>query len=110
MGLQPLDLQVMYQQSANIAKLASGAQAAQLAESINQQTNVVQKNLEESRRVQQTNDENSKVGDRNSNGQGYGSFQGKDKNQSQESSDSDTSNEGHSSEKRYLGTIIDIVG
>lgn len=110
MGLQPLDLQVMYQQSSNIAKMASTAQAAQLADSINQQTNIVQKNLEESRRVHETNDENSKVGDRDSNGQGYGASQGNEKNHSQDSSDTDRSNEGRTSEKRYLGTIIDIVG
>lgn len=114
MGLQPIDLSVMYQQSSNVARLASSAQTAQLADSINQQTTVVQQNLEESRRVQQSSDENTKVGDRDSNGQGYGASQNKegDQNNRNPEEDQESGNAAalNSNGKRYIGTIIDIVG
>ena len=51
MAIQPIDLSVMYAQSANVSKMAGNVQAAQLAESITQQTTVVQQNLENSKRV-----------------------------------------------------------
>ena len=50
MAIQPIDLSVMYAQSANVSKMAGNVQAAQLAESIMQQTTVVQQNLENSKR------------------------------------------------------------
>ena len=84
MGIQPIDLQIMYSQAANAAKAATGAQAsAQLSQSMHQST-VVQQNLENSQKVHALSNEQSKssaVSDKGGgNGSGaYGSSKKKEK-------------------------------
>ncbi len=54
MGIQPIDLQSMYSQISNVAKTVGGQQqAAQLSDAMQQQS-VIQRNLENSKKVQQT--------------------------------------------------------
>lgn len=119
MGIQPIDLQVMYSQSVNVSKIASSAQSAQLSDSIMQQTTVVQQNLENARKVHSTTDDkasNQKV-DNNKRGGGSGSnFNKKRNGDSSESSEksaqnlSDSENVSSTPRSSYLGTIIDILG
>ncbi|MCQ2586055.1 MAG: hypothetical protein MJ185_10730 [Treponema sp.] len=110
MAIQPIDLQVMYAQSANVSKLAGNVQAAQLAESITQQTTVVQQNLENSKRVHSASDDkanNQKITDKKG-GNGSGGFRQNGRNEKSENEESSSQTAGSSSP--YLGTIIDIVG
>lgn len=112
MGIQPIDLSVMYSQANNVSRVATGAQAAQLSESIMQQTTDVQKNLEKNTKVQETTDDkstNSKVKDREGSG-GSGAFAQNKKNGNQSEGTDSSENTAVNSRSSYLGTIIDIVG
>jgi len=115
MGIQPIDLQSMYSQISNVAKAVGGQQqTAQLNESMQQQT-VIQKNLENAAKVQQTSAEKNSARNVDSNGSN-GSFyaQSRSKKQNQDSEDEDSYSENqtkeHKSGPSYLGTIIDITG
>jgi len=111
MGIQPIDLQVMYAQSANVAKMAGNVQAAQLSESIMQQTTVVQQNLENSKRVHNASDDkakNQKVKD-NKNGSGAGGYRQNGNGEKSEENE-EQSSQAENVRSNYLGTIIDIVG
>ena len=69
MGLNPIDLQTMYAQLNNVAKQASAqTQGAQLSQAMHE-ANVVEKNLEEARKVVQAR-ESAKSGDINLNAEG----------------------------------------
>ena len=111
MAIQPIDLSVMYAQSANVSKMAGNVQAAQLAESITQQTTVVQQNLENSKRVHSASDDkaNSQKISNNKNGNGSGSFRQNGRNEKSEENE-EISLQTAGSSSPYLGTIIDIVG
>lgn len=114
MGIQPIDLQVMYAQSANVSKMAGNAQVAQLSESIMQQTTVVQNNLENSKRVHSATDDkaqNTKVDNEKSGGSSGGFASGK-KSGEQDSNEPEENGSGNSVSMgpKYLGSIIDIVG
>lgn len=111
MGIQPIDLQVMYQQSANVSKMAGNVQAAQLADSIMQQTTVVQQNMENARRVHSANDDkakNTKI-DNEKSGGGNGAYSQKKENQNKED-DNQNDQTSVMTGPKYLGSIIDIVG
>ena len=114
MGIQPIDLQVMYQQSANVSKIAGSAQAAQLSDSIMQQTTVARQNLENAAKVQSTNDDKARNPhiDDNSNGGNSGYGTGKRKNQASEDEESENEMNPAASDSKpsYLGSIIDIFG
>lgn len=111
MGIQPIDLQVMYSQSANVSRMAGNVQASQLAESITQQTTVVQKNLENSKKVHSASDDkaNSQKVNDEKNGNGSGGFRQNGRNEKSEENEENGSQTAGSSSP-YLGTIIDIVG
>lgn len=110
MGIQPIDLQTMYQQLSNVSKTLSGAQQAQLTEAMQQQNNI-QKNLEMASRVQNTSNEKSTANNVNQNGSNAGTFAGrhqqnkKDDNEKQD----EYNNNPIRSDSAYLGTIIDIT-
>ena len=53
MAIQPIDMQTMYSQLNNVAKNAGAQQQAQLSEAMQQQSNI-QKNLENSQKIQNT--------------------------------------------------------
>lgn len=114
MGIQPIDLQIMYSQAANAAKAATGAQAsAQLSQSMHQST-VVQQNLENSTKVHALNNEQSKsnaVSDKGGgNGGGaYGSSGNKSENEEPQGEENNFYPKPRLKES-YLGNIIDIQG
>ena len=114
MGIQPIDLQIMYSQAANAAKAATGAQAtAQLSQSMHQST-VVQQNLENSTKVHSLSNEQSKsnaVSDKGGgNGGGaYGSNGNKKGNNESQPEESCYYPKPRLKES-YLGNIIDIQG
>ena len=110
MGLQPIDLQVMYTQSANVSKTAAGAQqAAQLSESM-QHTKIIQDNLENINRVQQASDDKAQSQTVNEDGRGNSGGSGSEKRNPSENKNPEQNNTQFSNLKEsYLGTIIDIT-
>lgn len=111
MGLQPIDLQVMYTQSANVSKMAAGQQqTAQLSESM-QQTKIIQENMEKATRVQETSSEQSKSHNVNEDGRGGAAYSGGNKKKSGESESQEENPMPKFSnlKESYLGTIIDIT-
>lgn len=78
MGISPLDLQTMYSQMANVAKVvADKQQGVQLAQQMQEQ-NIIQRNEEKARAVQKAADEDAKTqgvkpDGKNSSGQQQGS-------------------------------------
>ena len=110
MGIQPIDLQVMYSQSANVSKLAGSQQAAQLSEAM-QQTKTVQQNLENAEKVHQTTDDKAKSTAVNDKG-GGNSPQGGNQRKSDTTGGEEQKEEINPFSKlkeSYLGTIIDIT-
>ncbi|MCF0242266.1 MAG: hypothetical protein HUK25_06480 [Treponema sp.] len=109
MGLQPIDLQVMYSQSPNVSKLAGGnVQASQLSDSM-QQTVIAQQNLENARKVHETNNDQSQSSEINADARGQGgAFEGK---QSEENGSAERKEQPFQNvyKEKYLGTIIDIT-
>jgi len=114
MGIQPIDLQTMYSQASNVSKTLSGHQQAQLTEAMQQQNNI-QKNLENSAKVQQTSGDKNNANSVNSNGRnGSGTYQNQKKKSDKEPEVEDlvgnkNQEEHKSSSSPYLGTIIDIT-
>ncbi len=111
MGIQPIDLQTVYSQSSNIAKTLSGANQAVLSEEMQRQNNI-QKNLEESTKVQKSSNENSNtstVKDEGRNGEDN-SNQKKNNSKSKNDffNDNDLNDTEYKTKAPYLGTIIDI--
>lgn len=111
MGIQPIDLQTMYSQLSNVAKTMSGAQQAQLTESMQQQGNI-QRELENSQKVQQTSNEKANANKINQNGSGSQTFAGHQGKKEKKDEDSENQNENQSYYRNnnppYLGSIIDI--
>lgn len=108
MAIQPIDLQTMYSQLSNVSKVMSGSQQAQLTEAMQQQNNI-QKNLENSAKVQQSSGEKSNAGSINQNGhRGSGYFQGKN-GKNENTDDEQEAKKENSSSSPYLGKIIDIT-
>lgn len=113
MGIQPIDLQSMYSQISNVAKNVGGQQqTAQLNDSIQQQA-VIQRNLENARKVQQTSGEKSTAKNIDSNGSNS-SFYGQNRKKKQDNPaddfppDNNAGSAGDGNKPHYLGTIIDI--
>lgn len=108
MGLQPIDLQVMYQQSNNVAKMAGSQQAAQLSQSM-AQTKAAQDNIENAQKVQQASNDKSNSQSVTDRGGGNGSpYGGSSAQHKDDSSDEGTSKKYGNLKESYLGTIIDI--
>lgn len=109
MAIQPIDLQTMYSQLSNVSKTLSGNQQAQLTEAMQQQNNI-QRNLEQTAKVQQTSNEKSNTNNVNQNGSNSSSFYGQRKGQQkQNQQQNDEENHPGKSDLSYLGTIIDIT-
>jgi Trm5-related predicted tRNA methylase len=110
MAIQPIDLQNMYSQMSNVAKSVAGqSQAAQLADSMQQQS-IIQKNLENSTKVQKTG-ENANANSVNENGHKGATFSSgaKRNNNNQSETESEDEQKTKYPENPYLGTIIDIM-
>lgn len=110
MAIQPIDLQNMYSQIQNVAKTQGNFQATQLAGSI-QQVTASEKNLENSKKVQNTNNDNSKSATINQNGSGGSSkyFGEQKKEQNQNQNEDDDYILKNVSLDPHLGSIIDIT-
>ena len=111
MGLNPIDLQTMYAQLNNVAKQASAqTQGAQLSQAMHE-ANVVEKNLEEARKVVQAR-ESAKSGDINLNAEGRNAQDGhssKGKKEGEEE-EKQTESSSYGLKESYLGQHIDIKG
>lgn len=111
MGIAPIDLQTMYSQLSNVSKTMSGAQQAQLTESMQQQQNI-QRDLENSQKVQQTSNEKANASKINQNGSGSQSFTGKREKKENSEENQNAQNEEQNLYNKYkpsyLGNIIDI--
>jgi hypothetical protein len=110
MAIQPIDLQTMYSQLANVAQSVAHAQEGpQLAEAM-QQENIVQKNKEQADKVQQTAAEGVKTavikdeGHSGTKSGAYGKKQKKPEDKKQE-----TAPEDDGIRESYLGQHINIT-
>lgn len=110
MAIQPIDLQNMYTQIQNVARTEAGFQAAQVSSSV-QQVKQSQQNLENSTKVQITNNDNSKADTVNSNGRGNGSAQGFMSRQQKKKEDNEDDNypPRKAAPTPAIGSIIDIT-
>ena len=110
MGIQPIDLQNMYSQMSNVARNVAGQhQAAQISESVQQQ-NQIQKNIEQSQKVQQA--ENDKANTNNVNADGHQGGAGTYQNPNKKKKEKETKgNFGIYADVKseYVGTIVDIT-
>ena len=109
MGIQPIDLQNMYSQMSNVARNVAGQhQAAQISESVQQQ-NQIQKNIEQSKKVQETKNDKANTNNVNPDGHqgGAGTYQNPNKKKKEESKGSFGVYADVKSE--YVGTIVDIT-
>lgn len=108
MAVQPIDLQTMYSQMANVASKVSGEQhGAQMASSLQQQSAVIQ-NAEAAKTVQKTSGDNSKTGlvKDGSSGQQQEQSGSKHKNESEEEL---MENKKTEFREDFLGRHIDIT-
>lgn len=112
MGISPLDLQTMYSQVANVAKIAANAeQSVKVAQGV-QQAISAQEVVEQSKKVQQMN-EQEKLQSTNQNGSNGGAGSGfhgaKKRNPKQEKEIIEVQNTPRIKEE-YLGNRVDITG
>lgn len=108
MAIQPIDLQTMYSQLSNVSKAMSGTQQAQLTEAMQQQSNI-QKNIENTERVQEASNEKADANEVNQNGSGSSSFSGGQKKKRDDVTPGTHEQAPHKSRYSHLGTIIDIT-
>lgn len=111
MGLQPIDLQVMYSQVANVAKIAADAdRGVQLAQDM-QQRGIVQQNTEEAKKVRQLRENEALTplnSDGSAGGQSYSS--GRQKRKPKNPSQDEILKEVSRLKEDYLGNKLDITG
>ncbi len=112
MGIQPIDLQTMYSQLSNVSKTMAAGQQSQLTEAMQQQNNI-QRSLENSTKVQQTQTDKTDANSVNKDGRGGSSaFGGKKNNRQNIDENAEKSLDGQGETKSgspYIGTIIDIT-
>lgn len=109
----PIDFQILYTQSSTIAQNLSGQQnAARLSEYSQQQINA-QKNLENSKKVQQTEVERNTSSSVNENGRGDNPYTGypnkKQKNPANKDNSENQDDLCDRVKEAHLGNIIDIT-
>ncbi len=111
MGIQPIDLQNMYSQMSNIARSVAGQhQAAQVSESVQQQ-NQIQKNIEQSQKVQQTQNDKANTNSVNEDGHhgGAGTYQNPNKKNNKNKESKGSFGLYADVKSEYVGTIVDIT-
>lgn len=110
MGIAPIDLQAMYANMNNVAKVVSNQQqGVQLAQQL-QESKIIQQNAEKAKTIHKTADNEAKSGtvnDDGHNGQSYLQNQ-KKKNQKDENFASDSSSKTNEIRESYLGQHINI--
>ena len=113
MAIHPIDMQTMYSQLNNVAKNAGAQQQAPLTEAMQQQSNI-QKNLENSQKIQNTSNAQSLSQKISADGKGSQSnqeFFNKEKNDDEIQSEieEDVSNKISNYQDKKVGSIIDIM-
>lgn len=115
MAIQPIDMQTMYSQLNNVAKNAGAQQQAQLSEAMQQQSNI-QKNLENSQKIQNTSNTQSLSPKISSDGKGGANSSGTNfSSQKDDSDDLENQNEEaqinaiSNYQDKKVGSIIDIM-
>ena len=111
MGIAPIDLQNMYSQMSNVARNVAGQhQAAQISESVQQQ-NQIQKNIEMSQKVQQTENDKSNTQNVNADGHqgGAGTYQNPNKKKNKNNDSKGSFGVYADVKSEYVGTIVDIT-
>jgi len=109
MGIQPIDLQTMYSQLSNATKTMTGQQQVQLTQAMQQQ-NTIQKNIENSQKVQNASNENTNAPKTNEDGSNGGGFYNKgQKGQYNNQSQDDETPPPKSNSSPYVGHLIDIT-
>lgn len=110
MSVQPLDLQTMYSQMANVAKqVAHSEQGVQLSKAM-QQVDVIKQNKEESLKVQQAG-EDAKSSGINKDGRNNQNFNSPNEKKKEESKDDipEEQSDKYRIKESYLGQHIDIT-
>jgi len=107
MAIAPIDLQTMYSQMSNVAKVvADKQQGVQLASQL-QENNIIRQNEEKSQTVQKAADDDAKSMSVNQDGKGNGSaYQQNKKNGNQNESDAPA--KPVEIREAYLGRHVDI--
>lgn len=108
MGLQPLDLQTMYSQLANVAKVASGAEHAVQAAQNAEQKNTV-KQLEEQKHKVQEADKQSGTSSVNQNGHNNPAFSDKKNGKKDDNKQDEKNDSSYRLKESYLGQHVDIT-
>ena len=111
MGIQPIDLQNMYSQMSNVARNVAGQhQAAQISESVQQQ-NQIQKNIEISQKVQETQNDKANTNTVNADGHkgGAGTYQNPNKKKNKDKDANGNFGVYADVKSEYVGTIVDIT-
>lgn len=110
MGIAPIDLQAMYANMNNVAKVASvQQQGVQLAQQL-QESNIIQQNAEKAKSVHKTADNEAKSGVIKNEGhgaQGYAKSR-EGKNQNESGKDENLSKKSVEIREEYLGQHINI--
>ena len=111
MGIQPIDLQNMYSQMSNVARSVAGQhQAAQVSESVQHQ-NQIQKNIEQSQKVQQAKNDKANTQNVNADGHqgGAGTYQNPNKKKNKNNDSKGSFGIYADTKSEYVGTIVDIT-
>lgn len=108
MGLQPIDLQTMYTQISNAAKMAVNVEHSVALTQKAQQNDAVRKNEELNNKVQQTG-EDQQAASVNQNGHNQGMAGNKNKDKKDDASNEDENKDKFRLKESYLGQHIDIT-
>ena len=108
MGLQPIDLQTMYSQISNAAKMAVNVEQSVALAQKAQQADSVRKNEELNTKVQKTGEEQKSSGV-NQNGHNQNEMSGKNNKQKENDSKPDEEKDKYRLKESFLGQHIDIT-
>ena len=110
MGIQPIDLQIMYSQMSNVSKIASQQQkGAELTDAM-QQTKVIQQTSEQVEAVQKTaSDEAKTINIKKDGKQGQSAMPGGKKDKKQQEEEIPEEKKEIEIRESYLGQHIDIT-
>ena len=110
MGIQPIDLQIMYSQMSNVSKIASQQQKGAELTNAMQQTKIVQQNSEQVESVQKTaSDEAKAINIKKDGSQGQQNLQGGKKKEKNKDAEVPAEKREIEIRESYLGQHIDIT-
>ncbi|MCR4627263.1 MAG: hypothetical protein K5640_06405 [Treponema sp.] len=110
MGIQPIDLQIMYSQMSNVSKIASHQQKGSELTNAMQQTKVIQQTTEQVEAVQKTaSDEAKTINIKKDGRQGQGALPGGKHEKKQKEDETPEVKKEIEIRESYLGQHIDIT-